>query len=173
MFKHSSVSVPGIPGSWCTQGFFELSERLWWEWSLILNVNSHLLLSCWSFSFALGCGVSPHSCSSAYHLTCVSLTSWTWGISTQLIQQSAGATSDLGHEVSPLSRSLFQGCAATAHHSSATNIQNYATKDLNDLYSHDGEVTDLELECEVKWALRNLTANKASGGGGIPVGEDS
>ena len=32
--------------------------------------------------------------------------------------------------------------------------------------------TDLEpdiLECEVKWALRNITANKARGGDGIPV----
>ena len=25
------------------------------------------------------------------------------------------------------------------------------------------------LECEVKWALRNITMNKASGGDGIPV----
>ena len=25
------------------------------------------------------------------------------------------------------------------------------------------------LECEVKWALANITMNKASGGGGIPV----
>ena len=25
------------------------------------------------------------------------------------------------------------------------------------------------LECEVKWALRNITINKASGGDGIPV----
>ena len=25
------------------------------------------------------------------------------------------------------------------------------------------------MECEVKWALRSITANKASGGDGIPV----
>ena len=25
------------------------------------------------------------------------------------------------------------------------------------------------MECEVKWALGNITADKASGGGGIPV----
>ena len=25
------------------------------------------------------------------------------------------------------------------------------------------------MECEVKWALRNTTVNKASGGNGIPV----
>ena len=33
-------------------------------------------------------------------------------------------------------------------------------------------ITDLEpdiLECEVKWALGNITMNKASGGDGIPV----
>ena len=33
-------------------------------------------------------------------------------------------------------------------------------------------ITHLEpdiLECEVKWALESITANKASGGGGIPV----
>ena len=33
-------------------------------------------------------------------------------------------------------------------------------------------ITDLEpdiLECEVKWALRSITMNKASGGDGIPV----
>ena len=30
--------------------------------------------ACWGFSFALACGVSPHSCSSTYHLTGVSLT---------------------------------------------------------------------------------------------------
>ena len=45
-------------------------------------------------------------------------------------------------------------------------------KGLNDLDNHDGVVTHLEpdiLECEVKWALGNITMNKASGGDGIPV----
>ena len=40
-------------------------------------------------------------------------------------------------------------------------------KDLNDLDNHDGVIAHLEsdvLECEVKWAFRNITANKASGG---------
>ena len=44
-------------------------------------------------------------------------------------------------------------------------------KDLHDQDNHDGLITDLEpdiLECEVKWALRSLTTNKASGGDGIP-----
>ena len=38
--------------------------------------------------------------------------------------------------------------------------------------NHDGMITHLEpdiLECEVKWALRSITMNKASGGSGIPV----
>ena len=45
----------------------------------------------------------------------------------------------------------------------------------NDLYdpdNHDGVITHLEpdiLECEVKWALGNITTNKASGGDRITV----
>ena len=45
-------------------------------------------------------------------------------------------------------------------------------KDLHDPNNHDGVITHLEpdiLECEVKWALGNITKNKASGGDGIPV----
>ena len=45
-------------------------------------------------------------------------------------------------------------------------------KDLHDPDKHDGVVTHLEPdtpECEVKWALGNITMNKASGGDGIPV----
>ena len=45
-------------------------------------------------------------------------------------------------------------------------------KDLHDPVNHDGMVTDLEpdmLECEVKWALGSITANKASRGDGISV----
>ena len=45
-------------------------------------------------------------------------------------------------------------------------------KDLHDPDNHDGVITDLEpniLECEVKWALRSITMNKAAGGNGIPV----
>ena len=44
--------------------------------------------------------------------------------------------------------------------------------DLHDPDNHDGVITHLEpniLECEVKWALGNITMNKASGGDGIPV----
>ena len=45
-------------------------------------------------------------------------------------------------------------------------------KDLHNPDNHDGVITDLEpdiLECEAKWALGNITRNKASGGDGIPV----
>ena len=45
-------------------------------------------------------------------------------------------------------------------------------KDLHDPDNHDGVIPHLEpdiLECEVKWALGNITMNKASGGDGIPV----
>ena len=45
-------------------------------------------------------------------------------------------------------------------------------KDLHDSGNHDGVITHLEpdiLECEIKWALRSITTNKASGGDGIPV----
>ena len=45
-------------------------------------------------------------------------------------------------------------------------------KGFNDSDNHDGMVFHLEmdiLECDVKWALGNITMNKASGGNGIPV----
>ena len=43
---------------------------------------------------------------------------------------------------------------------------------LHDPDNHDGMTTHLEpdiLECEVKWALKSITMNKASGYDGIPV----
>ena len=55
------LSLCGISGSWCTQGLFEPSECLWQVWGLILNMISPFLPSCWGFSFALGCGISPQS----------------------------------------------------------------------------------------------------------------
>ena len=45
-------------------------------------------------------------------------------------------------------------------------------KGLHDQDNHDGVIAHLEphiLECEVKWALENITTNKTSGGDGIPV----
>ena len=45
-------------------------------------------------------------------------------------------------------------------------------KDLHNLDNHHSVITHLEpgiLECEVRWALRSITMNKASGGDGIPV----
>ena len=49
--------------------------------------------------------------------------------------------------------------------------KNYTKKDLHP-DNHDGVITHLEpdiLEYEVKWALRTITMNKASGGDGIPI----
>ena len=46
------------------------------------------------------------------------------------------------------------------------------SKDLHDSDYHNGVITHLEtdiLEWEIKWALGNITTNKASGGDGIPV----
>ena len=45
-------------------------------------------------------------------------------------------------------------------------------KYLQDPDNHDGVITHLKpdtLDCEVKWALRSITRNKASGGDRIPV----
>ena len=45
-------------------------------------------------------------------------------------------------------------------------------KDLHDPDNHDGVITHLDpdiLECEVKWALESITANKAGGSDGISV----
>ena len=45
-------------------------------------------------------------------------------------------------------------------------------KDLHDPDNHDGVITYLEpdiLECEVKWALGNISTNKANEGDGIPA----
>ena len=44
--------------------------------------------------------------------------------------------------------------------------------DLHDPENLNGVITHLEpdiLECEVKWALGNITMNKASGGDGIQL----
>jgi len=45
-------------------------------------------------------------------------------------------------------------------------------KYLNYSHNHNGVITHLEpdiLESKVKWALRSITMNKASGDDGIPV----
>ena len=45
-------------------------------------------------------------------------------------------------------------------------------KDLHDPDNHDGMITHLDpdiLTCKVKWVLRSITMNKASGGDGIAV----
>ena len=51
-------------------------------------------------------------------------------------------------------------------------VEELYKKDLNGPDKHDGVITHLEpniLECEVKWTLRSITMNKASGGDGIPA----
>ena len=55
--RSGSVSV-GSLGRGMHKCLFEPSECLWRIWGLILNAISPLLLSCWGFSFVLGCGVS-------------------------------------------------------------------------------------------------------------------
>ena len=45
-----------------------------------------------------------------------------------------------------------------------TKKKNYTKKDLSDPDNHDGVIIHLEpdiLECEIKWALGNITMNKA------------
>ena len=45
-------------------------------------------------------------------------------------------------------------------------------KDLHNPDNHNGVITHLQpdiLESEVRWALRSITMNKASGGDGIPA----
>ena len=60
--KHSKAglaqSLVGSLGPSEQKVSFEPFEHLWWVWGLILSAVSPLLLSCWGFSFALGCGVS-------------------------------------------------------------------------------------------------------------------
>ena len=51
-------------------------------------------------------------------------------------------------------------------------IEELYKQDLHDPDNHNSVITHLEpdiMKCEVKWALENITTNKASGGDGIPV----
>ena len=46
------------------------------------------------------------------------------------------------------------------------------TKDLHDPDNHDGVISHLEpdiLECEIKWVIRSIVMNKASGRDEIPA----
>ena len=74
-----------------------------------------------------------------------------WGLSSQLLQQSAEAQ-DIKKRWQEYIEELYK-------------------KDLHP-DNHDGVITHQEpdiLECEVKWALRSITINNASGGDGITV----
>ena len=59
------------------------------------------------------------------------------------------------------------------HHKWVQKIMRTAKHlDLHDQDNHNGMITHLEpdiLECDIKWALENITMNKASRGDGIPV----
>ena len=46
---------------------------------------------------------------------------------------------------------------------------NCTKKDLHDSDTHDGMITHLKPECEVKRALGSIMTNKASGGDVIPI----
>ena len=49
-------------------------------------------------------------------------------------------------------------------------IHRTTQKDLHDPDDHDGVITHLEPDIlEIKWVLKRITTNKASGGDGIPV----
>ena len=51
-------------------------------------------------------------------------------------------------------------------------IEELYKKIIHNPDNHDGVITHLEpdiLECEVKWALKSITTNKASGGDRISV----
>ena len=65
-----------------------------------------------------------------------------------------------------------KGLTETEHIKKWQEYTELQKKYLHDPDNHDGVITDLEpdiLECEVKWALRSITMNKASGGDGIPA----
>ena len=52
------------------------------------------------------------------------------------------------------------------------HTKNRTKKNLNELDNYNGVVKHPEpdiLDCEVKWALGSTSANKASGGDGIPA----
>ena len=52
------------------------------------------------------------------------------------------------------------------------NTEELYKKGLNDLDNHSDVITHPEpdiLECEVKWDLRSITTNEASGGDRIPA----
>ena len=106
------LSLFGVPGSWCAQGLFEPSEHLWWGWVLILNRNSTLLPSHWSFSFALGRGVSPHGLSSVVQPllqglpSCWSFSDLRCGMSPHGCSSEADTAPDLGLGVS------LHGCSS-------------------------------------------------------------
>ena len=89
-----------------------------------------------------------------------------------------GKTRDLFKKIRDTKRTIKDrnGMALTEAEDIKKRWQEYTEeiykKDLHDPDNHDGVITHLEpdiLESEVKWALRSITMNKASGGDGTPV----
>ena len=72
------LSLCAVSGSRCAQGMFQASEHLWRVWGLILIFCPPT--TCYGFSFALGRGVCPQSCSNTTHLPLQCLPSC-WGFS--------------------------------------------------------------------------------------------
>ena len=69
-------------------------------------------------------------------------------------------------------RAVIHGVAKSQKRLSDWTKLNWYKKYLHNLDNLDGVVTHLDpdiLECEVKWALENITANKASGDHRIPI----
>ena len=67
---------------------------------------------------------------------------------------------------------LKAGLENSEHHFASIRDECNCAVVLHDPDNHDGVITHLEsdiVECEVKWAWRSITTNKASGGDRIPV----
>ena len=78
----------------------------------------------------------------------------------------------VGHNWSDLAAAAEAAAETERTINTDTDTEELHKKDLHDPDNHNGVITHLEpdiLECEVKWALGSITANKASGGDGIPV----
>ena len=127
-------------------------------------MNLPLLPSCWGFSFALGCGVSPHSHSSAYCLTGVSLTLEvgyplldTCHSSTALEISSKKLEVTGEHFMQRWAKKDRNGMDLTEAEDIKKRWQEYTEemdkKYLHDQNNHDGVITDLEPDI-LEWEVR-------------------
>ena len=125
--KHSSLSVSvGSLGPGVCKFAWALRPWAWGISSQPLQCSP----SYWGFS-DLGCGVSPHGCSSNVFR---SSWPWTWGIFSQLLQclQSYWGFSDLGRGVSPHGHSWLWMWGISSqmlqHHAAATHSKKSVRK---------------------------------------------